>query len=250
MSSSAPRSAAARVCYVLAEDPDLAEAIAPTHRPGAIEHCIAPAVNLSRGRWDGQRKDMTPDGIGLLVLRGLLIRRVGVGGGFGAELLGQGDLLRPWQGEGAQSTLSPTTGWQVLEPARIAVLDKRAATRFSRYPELTGRLVAKALERSRNLATAMAIAHHARVELRLHMLFWHLADRWGRVRPDGVSVPLRLTHSILADLVSARRPSVSTCLAELARRGVVQRDGREWLLRGDPPGELLQLQPIRVASDD
>ena len=74
---------------------------------------------------------MTPDGIGLLVLRGLLIRRVGVGGGFGAELLGQGDLLRPWQGEGAQSTLSPTTGWHVLEPVRIAVLDPRAAARFA-----------------------------------------------------------------------------------------------------------------------
>jgi CRP-like cAMP-binding protein len=130
---------------------------------------------------------------------------------------------------------------------RIAVLDRRAAARLARYPELTGRLVAKALERSRNLATAMAIAHHARVELRLHMLFWHLADRWGRVRPEGVSVPLRLTHAILADLVSARRPSVSTCLGELSRRGVVQRDGREWLLRGDPPAELLQLQPVRVA---
>jgi CRP/FNR family transcriptional regulator, cyclic AMP receptor protein len=250
VSSSAPRSASARVCHVLAEDPDLAEAIEPAQRSGALEHCVAPAVDLPRGRWDGQRRDMTPEGIGLLVLRGLLIRRVGVGGGFGAELLGQGDLLRPWQGEGAQSTLSPTTGWHVLEPVRIAVLDKRAAVRFARYPELTGRLVAKALERSRNLATAMAIAHHARVELRLHMLFWHLADRWGRVRPDGVSVPLRLTHSILADLVSARRPSVSTCLAELARRDVIQRAGREWLLRGDPPGELLQLQPIRVARGD
>jgi CRP/FNR family cyclic AMP-dependent transcriptional regulator len=250
VSRSAPRSNTARVCHVLAEDADLAEAVAPADRPGAIEHCVAPVVNLARGRWEGQRRDMTPDGIGLLVLRGLLIRRVGVGGGFGAELLGQGDLLRPWQGEGAQSTLSPTTGWHVLEPARIAVLDGRAAARFARYPELTGGLVAKALERSRNLATAMAIAHHARVELRLHMLFWHLAERWGRVRPDGVSVPLRLTHSILADLVSARRPSVSTCLAELARRGVIQRDGREWLVRGDPPGELLQLQPIRVAGDD
>ncbi len=207
-------------------------------------------MSLARGRWDGQLTDMTPDGIGLLVLRGLLIRRVGVGGGFGAELLGQGDLLRPWQGEGAQSSLSPTTGWHVLEATRIAVLDKRAAARLARYPELTGRLVAKALERSRNLATAMAIAHHARIELRLHMLFWHLADRWGRVRRDGVSVPLRLTHSILADLVSARRPSVSTCLGELSRRGVIQRDGREWLLRGDPPVELLQLQPVRVASND
>jgi hypothetical protein len=250
MSSSAPRFASARVCYVLAEDPDLAEAIPAADRSGASEHCVAPAVNLPRGRWDGQRKDMTPDGIGLLVLRGLLIRRVGVGGGSGAELLGQGDLLRPWQGEGAQSTLSPTSGWHVLEPVRVAVLDRRAAARFARYPELTGRLVAKALERSRNLATAMAIAHHARVELRLHMLFWHLADRWGRVRPDGVSVPLRLTHAILADLVSARRPSVSTCLGELSRRGVVQRDGRQWLLRGDPPAELLQLQPVRVAGND
>jgi CRP/FNR family transcriptional regulator, cyclic AMP receptor protein len=205
---------------------------------------------LSRGGWNGQREDLTPDGIGLLLLGGLLIRRVGVEGGFGAELLGQGDLLRPWQGEGAESSLSRTTGWRVLEPARIAVLDKHAAARFARYPELTGRLVARALDRARNLATMMAISHHTRVEVRLHMLFWHLADRWGRVRPDGVIVPLRLTHAILADLVSARRPSVSTGLAELSRRGLVQRDRGSWLLSGDPPGELLQLQPVEVAPGE
>ena len=250
MSSSAPRSAAARVCYVLAEDPDLAEAIAPTHRPGAIEHCIAPAVNLSRGRWDGQRKDMTPDGIGLLVLRGLLIRRVGVGGGFGAELLGQGDLLRPWQGEGAQST-AIAHDWLAgtRTSANCGARQARSHTLLplSRADRATSRQGARTLAQPRHRngdrppRPRRAPPAHA---------FWHLADRWGRVRPDGVSVPLRLTHSILADLVSARRPSVSTCLAELARRGVVQRDGREWLLRGDPPGELLQLQPIRVASDD
>lgn len=232
------------------EDPELAEALSPADRASASEHCIAPAINLPRGRWDGQRADMTPGGIGLLVLGGLLIRRVDVGGGFGAELLGQGDLLRPWQGEGAQSTLSSTSGWRVLEDARIAVLDRHAAARFARYPELTGRLVAKSLERSRNLATAMAIAHHSRVDTRLHMLFWHLADRWGRVCPDGVLIPLRLTHAMLADLVSARRPSVSTGLSEMVRNGLVERVGRGWLLRGDPPGELLQLQPVNVTSDD
>jgi CRP/FNR family transcriptional regulator, cyclic AMP receptor protein len=233
---------------VLAEDPELAEAIAPEHRAEALAHCLAPVVNLPRGRWDGQRSDMTGGGIGLLVLNGLLIRRVGVGDGFGSELLGQGDLLRPWQGEGAQSTLSSTTGWRVLEEARIAVLDRATAARFALYPELTGHLVAKALERSRNLATAMAIAHHSRVEVRLHMIFWHLADRWGRVRPDGVLIPLRLTHEMLANLVSARRPSVSTGLAEMARQGLVRRVATGWLLQGDPPGELLQLQPIRVAG--
>jgi hypothetical protein len=70
---------------------------------------------------------MTPGGIGLLVLKRLLIRRVSIESGFGAELLGQGDLLRPWQGEGAQSTLSSTSGWRVLEDARIAVLDRHAS---------------------------------------------------------------------------------------------------------------------------
>jgi CRP/FNR family transcriptional regulator, cyclic AMP receptor protein len=238
------------VCHVLAEDPDLAEAIAPDDRSAAIEHCIAGVSVLPRGGWSGEQAGMAPDGIGLLVLGGLLIRRVGIAGGFGAELLGQGDMLRPWQGEGTESSLSRTTGWRVLEPARVAVLDKRAATRFARYPELTGRLVARTLERARNLATTTAIVHHTRVEVRLQMLFWHLADRWGRVRPDGVVVPLRLTHSILADLVSARRPSVSTGLAELARRGLIRRDGSVWLLSGEPPGELLQLQPVEVPRAD
>jgi CRP-like cAMP-binding protein len=243
------RRTSAQLCRVLAEDPDLAEALSATRRSDAIEHCLAPAMNLPRGRWEGQHTDITPGGIGLLVLRGLLIRRVSIEGGLGAELLGQGDLLRPWQGEGAQSTLSHISGWRVLEPARIAVLDRYAAVRLARYPVLTGRLVAKALERSRNLAAAMAIAHHTRVEIRLHMLFWHLADRWGRVRPGGVIVPLRLTHAILADLVSARRPSVSTGLSVLARQGLIERVDREWLLRGDPPGELLELQSISVAGD-
>jgi len=236
-------------CRVLEEDPDLAEALTPIRRSDAIEHCLAPALHLPRGHWEGQQTDMTPDGIGLLVLRGLLIRRVSIDGGCGAELLGQGDLLRPWQGEGAQSTLSSTTGWRVLEQARIAVLDRRAAARLARYPELTGRLVAKALERSRTLSAATAIAQHTRVEVRLHMLFWHLADRWGRVRPGGVIVPLRLTHAILADLVSARRPSVSTGLSVLARRGLVQRVDRAWLLRGEPPGELLEVQSVTVPED-
>lgn len=239
-----------QICRVLEEDLDLAEAIAPNERSTAIDHCIARVFNLPRGTWSGQAEDMTTDGIGLLMLSGLLIRRVGIGAGHGAELLGQGDVLRPWQGEGPGSSLSRTTGWRVLEPARVAVLDRAAAARLARYPVLTGRLVGRALERARTLATMMAIVHHTRVEVRLHMLFWHLADRWGRVRPDGVIVPLRVTHSMLADLVSARRPSVSTGLAELARRGLVQRDGGAWILSGDPPGELLELQPIQVPRAD
>jgi CRP-like cAMP-binding protein len=183
-----------------------------------------------------------PEGMGLLVLQGLLIRKTGVDGRFGAELLGEGDLLRPWQEETEPLTLRSAIQWSVVEPVRLAVLDDRFTRLVGRYPALAGRLVARAVERSRHLAVNMAIVHHARVDVRLHMLFWHLAARWGRVRGDGVSVPLRLTHTVLADLVAARRPTVTTALSELGRQGLVRAVDDGWLLAGDPPGDGLTLQ--------
>lgn len=226
----------------------LAEAIPVADRDKAIEECIAAAVPIPRGRWTGHRTDSTPDGIGLLVLHGLLVRHVGVSGSFGAELLGQGDLLRPWQGEGVPVTPPQATRWRVLEPTRVAVLDLEVARRFARYPELTGSLVARALERARRLATNMAIVHQARVHVRLHMLLWHLADRWGYVRPEGTILPLRLTQDLLADLVAAQRPTVSSALSQLTTNELVRLGSEGWLLSGQPPGELLQLQELSAGG--
>jgi CRP/FNR family transcriptional regulator, cyclic AMP receptor protein len=199
-------------------------------------------VRLPNGVWDERMPEVLSDGIGLLVLDGLLLRRVEIDGRFGAELLGQGDLLRPWQDIGTLRPLQRTTGWWVIEPARVALLDEGAAESFAHHPQLTGCLVGRALERSGNLAVNMAIVQQTRIAIRLHMLFWHLADRWGRVRSDGVALPLRPTHAVLADLVAARRPTVTTAVAELARLGHVRLAGDVWLLTGDPPGELLAMR--------
>jgi CRP/FNR family transcriptional regulator, cyclic AMP receptor protein len=234
------------VCHILLEDPELAEAVPPAARPRAVEHCVTRTLSVSTGWWSAQASDPIKAGIGLLVLDGLLLRRVGVDGRFGAELLGQGDLLRPWQGEDGSGTLALTTRWRVLEPARLAVLDEAAARRLAAYPQLTGRLVGRALERSRHLAVNMAIIHQARVNVRVHMMLWHLAERWGRVRSEGIFLPLKLTHSVLADLVAARRPTVTTGLAELYRQELVRDLPNGWLLLGDPPGEL---EAARLAGD-
>jgi CRP-like cAMP-binding protein len=233
-------------CKILREDPELGEVVAPSEREQAIDECVARTVRIARGRWTMDWESTIRDGIGLLVLDGLLLRRVGVGGRFGAELLGEGDVIRPWQGEDSGSSHSRATGWRVLEPTRVAVLDVHAAERMAAYPELTGRLVGRALERARNLVINMAIVHQARVNVRLEMLLWHLADRWGRVRSEGVLLPLHLTHAVLADLVAARRPTVTTALSELARDGRVRAARRGWLLFGDPPGELLELPRIAL----
>jgi CRP-like cAMP-binding protein len=235
-----------RICHVLREDPDLVDALAPEEREAAMEECIAPVMTVGRGSWAGLSPGTSMQGIGLLVLEGLLIRRVGVEGRFGAELLGEGDLLRPWQPDEWQATLPRITGWRVLEPSRLALLDVEAARCFSHYPALTGRLVDRALERARNLVVNMAIVHQARVDVRLRMLLWHLAERWGRVRSDGVIVPLPLTHEVLAQLVAARRPTVSSALSELGRRGLVMQENRVWRLSGEKPGELLALQGLDI----
>lgn len=227
-------------CRVLEEDPDLAEAVPAARRDGAVRECLAHCLAIPAGRWLAESQtDLVGEAIGLLVLGGLLIRRVAVDGRFGAELLGAGDLLRPWQGEEDPPTLHVTTGWRVIEPARMAILDEPFARRAARYPTLTGRLVGRAMQRSRNLAVNMAIIHQTRVDIRLQMLLWHLARRWGRVRTDGVLLPVPLTHALLADLTASRRPTVTGALTELARERRVQQISEGWLLHGQPPGELL-----------
>jgi hypothetical protein len=236
---------------VLHEDPDLAEAIPPARREHAMDELTARVYRIPAGPWPAEPSAILPGDIGLLVFKGLMLRRVGIEGRYGAELLGECDLLRPGQGEDTPSpTLSTTTGWSVIEPTRLAVLDQQFAHRLVRYPELVGRLVGRAVQRSRHLAVNMAIVHQARVDIRLHMLFWHLAGRWGRVRSDGTLLPLRLTHSVLADLVAARRPTVTSALAELSRHGLVVFGDDGWVLRGDPPGELLEVGEVSLPSFD
>jgi hypothetical protein len=52
----------------------------------------------------------------------------------------------------------------------------------------------------------------------------------------------------LADLIGARRPTVSTSLSELSREGRVAPLRYGWMLSGDPPGELLAVQEIEIAG--
>lgn len=230
------RPASHSVCHLLVEDADLAEAVPPARREQAMAECVTPELRVGAGPWT-PAADLRSDGLGLLVLQGLLLRRVAVDGRSGAELLGESDVLRPWESDDA-TTLSPKSAWSVIEPVRLARLDDRFTRQLGRYPELGGRLFDRAVRRSRRLTVNMAIVHQARVDVRLHMLLWHLAARWGRVRGDGVVLRLRLTHAALADLVAARRPTVTSALSVLTRRGLVRALDEGWLLYGEAPSEL------------
>ena len=235
--------------HVLDEDPDLAEHLGPQRLLAARRDCVAQTLRVSSGRWNPQTDigDIRY-GIGLLILEGLFVRRVGMGGRFGAEILGEGDLLRPWQHEEQGTTLPRTGAWRVLRSGRVAVLDADFAFRAGRYPEVISTLFARAIRRSRHMAVDMAIIHQPRIDLRLHMFFWCLADRFGTVRPDGVHVPVRLTHAMLGELIAARRPTVTKALGELAERELVSWNGEDWLLTGSPPAELAEIGSVSLEA--
>ncbi len=231
-----------RPIEVLAVDPELAAGLTHSTVVAARGDCIAPVVEIPAGKWESSGFESTdPGGFGSLVLSGFLTRRVGQHERFGAELLGAGDLLRPWQTVGEAASIPFEPAWIAITDTRIAVLGEAFARRASQYPQVASQLVGRALLRSRYLAINMAIVQQPRIETRLHMLFWHLADRWGRVRLDGVSLELPLTHALLGDLVAARRPTVSTALAALSRAGKVSRVAGGWSLQGGPPRELTEL---------
>jgi len=102
-------------------------------------------------------------------------------------------------------------------------------------PAIVGRLV----RRARWLTLQLAISDLRRVDDRLMLFFWRVADRWGRVGPDGVAVPLPVTHEMLSQLVGAKRPTVTTSLQRLAADGRLRRRrDRAWLLAHEPPPAL------------
>jgi len=221
---------------VLDEDADLAELIPGPLIQTARQASVAVTVDLPAGRWNARDDaDRARDGYGLLALEGILVRRVGYADRYGAELLAAGDLLRPWDFDG-DGTLGFESTWRVLAGTRLAVLDIAWTERMARYARIGPALAGRALSRSRRLAAMMAISQQPRLDERLWMLFWELADRHGRVRADGVYLDLPLTHEVLSHLVAARRPSVSGALTKLADQGRLRREGRRWVLSGDPPG--------------
>jgi CRP/FNR family transcriptional regulator, cyclic AMP receptor protein len=227
----------AETVHLLEVDPDLGALLTEARRADATRDLAVRTHRLPVGPWDVSRlAGASADHIGLLLLDGVLARELIVADHVSAELLGPGDVVRPWQGSTRATLLPVDAVWTVLSTLTVAVLDRRFAGEAARYPEITATLFDRLGERSLRLATTQAISQLTRVDRRLNALFWHLAERWGRVSGDGVVVPLALTHRILGQLVGARRPTVSTALSELAERGeLVRRSDGSWLLRGDPP---------------
>ena len=193
---------------------------------------LARAVRVEPGPWSPPTPQR-PGHLGLLVLDGLVMRCTSMDGLECPELLGAGDLLRPWD---PPASPIEKASWSVLAPMTIALLDGRFAQVACAHPPVVATLLGRANARARSLAFQLSLNRVRRADTRLLLALWHLAERWGRMTPEGVSLCLPLTHELLASLTGMRRPTASTALQELIRAGHVEPQGRgRWILHGQAP---------------
>jgi hypothetical protein len=225
-------------------DPGLAGGLAGGALALARGLAVAPVRPLDEGPWRPADPERADRHLGFLVLEGFLFRRLAFAGRESAELLGPGDLLRPWQPLRAWEHPPPAT-WTVVEAGALAVLDERVTGIVGRWPEIVAAVVGRAVERSRALAVTFGIAQLPGAELRVLALLWHLAERFGHQDGDRWVVPIRLTHRMIGALVRTQRPTVSTALGRLAERGLIARAGDgSWAVAGAPPERIDALRHV------
>ncbi len=224
---------------VLDEDPDLGAALRPEDWREAQAAAIAPLFLHPSGRWRASAPADT--GVGLLVLKGAILIRVDVGERAHIELLGEGDVISPWTGLGPDLAVRAEVSSTVVTDLRAALLDRSFIMRTARWPEIQTALMQRLIARSRRLSLQSAINGLTRTEERVELTLWQLASRFGRVTPGGYKLSLRLTHSQLAEIVAAQRPSVTTALVRLEQAGRLKRNHDGWILPGGPPPMLAPL---------
>jgi hypothetical protein len=227
-----------QIAALLDVDPDLGRGLTGERLHTARSTIPVRLIAVARGAWAADGFGAPSMGhLGMLVVDGVLGRELLADDVASLELLGPGDILRPWDESADPELVQATVRWSALAPTLIALLDHQFALRIAAYPEIHSALLQRFAIRTRQLAMLQAISQLNRVDRRLLTLLWHLAERWGHVTPDGVMLGLALSHRMLGQLVGARRPTVSAALGELARTGEVARGvGGTWLLTGSPVG--------------
>jgi CRP/FNR family transcriptional regulator, cyclic AMP receptor protein len=217
-------------------DPDLLEHLDRDQRAAARSRAVAPVALLRPGERDPWRLiDARNTHLGILILEGLLTRNMTLVGRMTMELVGAGDIIRPWDEATAETSVPQTVTWTVHLPTRVALLDQRFAEGIAPWPGITRALLSRSARREQWLGRQLAILENPRVDARLLMLFWQLADRFGKVTPEGITIQLALTHEALGRLIGARRPTVTLALRMLGERGAIERrPDRSWIVKELP----------------
>src|SRR3954464_6935578 len=140
-------------------DPDLGLLLNDARRDQAERELVVRTHKLPVGPWDVSRlAGATADHVGLLIIDGILSRELVVADHVSAELLGPGDLVRPWQPSSRTGLLPVDAVWIRDAPLPGGGPAPPFAPEITRHPQITAALFDRLSERSLRLATTQAIS--------------------------------------------------------------------------------------------
>jgi len=206
--------------------PDLAASVAQEERALAQRALVVPRLTAG-GAGLTAALDANEHAFAFVVVRGIVLKETTVAGRSALEWLTEGDVLAPLSGQAAGGT----SRYRALGDVAVAVLEQRFRLVARRWPAVADCLHSRLAEQVHRASLHLAMLHVPRAEDRLVVLFLDLAERVGRVTPDGVVIDVDLTHDTLGHLIGSRRPTVTLALQTLEQQGLLTRRGRAWLLQ-------------------
>jgi hypothetical protein len=98
---------------IFEHDPDLLWHLSPGDAAAACDRTVVPSVVLPPGEFKPPVIRSQPGDLGVLVLSGVLLRRVDVFGRRAVELIGTGDMLGTWPCPDRPASMPrPRPGWR------------------------------------------------------------------------------------------------------------------------------------------
>jgi CRP/FNR family transcriptional regulator, cyclic AMP receptor protein len=216
---------------LLAALPEFAALIAPEDRKLAEQALIAPVVHARDEDLADVLASHARSAFDFLMIDGVVLKQTTLAGRSALELLGPGDVLAPPLTAVRQTESRAVSRYMAHGPAVLAVLDARFRHAVQRWPALGEVLHERLGRQTHRASTHLAMLHLPRIEDRVIALFADLAERFGRMTPNGILIDVRLTHDVIGQLVGGRRPTVTLALQHLAADGLLTRlDDRRWNL--------------------
>jgi CRP/FNR family transcriptional regulator, cyclic AMP receptor protein len=192
-----------------------------------------PVIEVERGPLEFDELLTVRRAFGATILDGVVSASLAIGEHAGIHLLGPGDLLfstgDPWPLWLGESELRASS------PVRLGCFGNELLTAAHRSVRLVQGLYVWIGDQLQRLTAQLVICQLPRVEDRVMAMLWLLAESWGHVTPNGVRLPLTLTHETLGALVGARRPTVTLALRKLTGEGALVAQDSGWLLVRPPP---------------
>lgn len=230
-----------RTVALIDVDSQLGAELTEHERAHARKAIVAVTTEVPTGCWQEPPAGYGPgNAYGVFLVDGFVLRTVQLGERTTAQLFGPGDIMQSWPTEDLPSPVAVDVTWTVVAPAVLARLDDRLIALAGHWPSVLRRLAWRSSSVAGRVSLQVAIARVPRLEERLLLLFWGLAERWGAMTPHGMLLPIRLTHEAIAALTAASRPPVSGALSQLSRDGLLCRVPTGWLLTRAGEGRLKQ----------